>query len=231
MTLAQLRARTRFYIDEPSQQNFADSDINNALNIAQQEISREIIQVNEDFFVGTPVTVATVGGQELYPMHVDSDGQCDVIKIKRLERQDTGEVLPAVDQNEKSIYGQNVPPLVNTAGAGAGLSWYLLGNSIGFTPIPTGASINLQYYYVPRLSDMATDASISAIPVEFHDIMAIRAGIDCQIKDEADTSQLENRWRERIDQLKRAARDRQVQEPKHVRRTNASSGSFPWLQV
>ena len=231
MTLAQLRARTRFFIDEPTQQNFADADINIALNIAQQEIAREIIQVNEDFFVGAPVALATNNLQDIYPLHVDFNAQCDVIKIKRVERSDTGEVLPSIDMNEKSIYGQNVPPLVNTAGAGSGLSWYLLGNNIGLTPIPTGASIPLQYYYVPRLTDMSTDDAISLIPVEFHDLMAIRVGIDCQIKDEADTSQLENRWRERIDQLKRAARDRQIQDPKHVRRTSANSGSFPWLQV
>lgn len=231
MTLAQLRARTRFFIDEPTQQNFADADINIALNVAQQEVAREIIQVNEDFFVGAPVALTTVNLQELYALHSDSNGQCDVIKLKRLERSDTGEVLPSIDQNEKSIYGQNVPPLVNTAGAGSGLSWYLLGNSIGLTPIPTGASIPLQYYYVPRLTDMVNDADYSLIPTEFHDLMAIRAGIDCQIKDEADTTQLEMRWRERIDQLKRAARDRQIQDPKHVRRTSASSGSFPWLQV
>lgn len=228
MTLAQLRARTRFFIDEPTQQNFADADINISLNVAQQEVAREIIQVNEDFFIGAPVAVNTSSGVDLYPLHVNAlDGQCDVIKLKRLERIDTGEVIPAIDQNEKSIYGQNVPPLVNTAGAGSGVSFYLLGNSIGLTPIPFGQSIPLQYYYVPRLGDMVNDTDTSQIPVEFHELMAIRAGIDCQIKDEADTSQLENRWRERIDQLKRAARDRQIEEPKHVRRTNIQGLGIP----
>jgi hypothetical protein len=232
MTLAQLRARTRFFIDEPTQQNFADADINIALNIAQQEVAREIIQVNEDFFIGASVAITTTSGTELYPLHVNAiDGQCDVIKLKRLERVDTGEVIPMVDQNEKSIYGQNVPPLVNTAGAGSGISAYLLGNSIGLTPTPYGAAVPLQYYYVPRLGDMVNDTDSSPIPVEFHELMSIRAGIDCQIKDEADTGQLENRWRERMDQLKRAARDRQIEEPKHVRRTNPQSGTFPWLQV
>lgn len=214
-TLAQVRQRVRFFIDEPTQANFADSDLNWAINAAQQEVAAEISLVDEKYFVPTtPTGVTTVAGQTFYPL------ASDFWKMVRLEDAITGLRLDFQEFNDQDSYFNGlVPPLVNNQ---IGYSASIVGNSIGLRPAPGSSGNVLNYWYVPILPDMTADADASAIPRPFIDLLAIRAAQDAKIKDEDDTAALERLYARRFQQLVRATRDRQQQQPKRVTRVSGS---------
>lgn len=225
-TRADLRTRVRFYIDEPVQANFLDTDINYALNDAQQYVANEIDQVDEKYRVNpTPTTIQLVTNQQYYDLAED------FWKMTRLQDVITGLPIDFADVNSQNDFFQNFPPLISTYPFG-GYSAFILGGtsdgqngaSLGVTPIPTDPTKQLQYWYVPIIQDLTDDDDTTALPRQFMDLLAIQASIDCLIKDQADTVQLERKYSRLIDQLKRTARDRQQQDPKYVKRTGNSQG-------
>lgn len=223
-TRADLRARVRFFIQEPVQANFKDSDINYALNHAQQTVATDIDQVDENYFVATtPTQITTVAGQKFYPL------ANDVWKVVRLEDFITATMIPFAEVNSFNNFLNNTsPPLV----VGNNLEFVasIVGNSLGLLPVPGSSGQVLQYWYVPILPDMASDSDTSPIPIPFLDLLSIQAAIDVMIADEQDTSQLERRYAEEKRRLTVAARSRNQQNPRYVRRSNDNSpmtGTWP----
>lgn len=214
-TLLQVRSRVRFFIDEPVQANFNDSDLTYAINVAQQEVAIEISLVDEQFFVATaPTVITTIGGEMFYALADD----CSV--IVRLEDQSTGMRLEfSRFADSDNFYANNIPPLVATNQAAFAVA--IVGNSIALKPTPSVSGVKMQYWYVPVLEDLVDDADESVIPPAFIDLLAIRAAIDAQIKDESDTSALERRYAIRFNQLVRATRTRQQQNPRGVTRVSS----------
>lgn len=230
-TLAQVRGRVRFYIDEPVQANFLDSDINYAINDNQQDVATEIDQVDEYYRVNpVPTQINLEVNTQFY------DLADDFWKMSRVQDTTTGLPINFTDFNAQNDLFNSYPPLITTYPAG-GFSCFLVGGtqangqtgaSLGFTPIPTDNTKSVLYWYVPIIQDMDTDTDTSAIPRQFYDMLAIQAAIDCLIKDQADTAQLERKYNRRLDQLKRTTRDRQQQTPKYVRRSGNQQGYGGW---
>lgn len=225
-TRLDLRKRVRFYIDEPIQANFLDSDINYALNEVQQTVATEIDQVDENYRVNPTPTVITFEANTQYYDLAD-----DFWKMTRIQDQQSGLPIDFTDINSQNDFFQNFPPLVSTYPFG-GFSAFIIGGnsqgqsgaSIGFTPIPTDDTKSVQYWYVPIIQDMTDDSDTTSIPRQYMDLLAVQASIDCLIKDQSDTAQLERKYARMTEQLKRTARDRQQQTPKYVRRTGNSQG-------
>lgn len=216
-TLLQLRQRVRRFIDEPVQANFTDSDINWAINTAQQEVATEISLVNEKYFVNTtPTVITSVGGSRFYPLATD------FWKMVRVEDGTTGLRLEFGDfADQNSFFADAVPSLVAQNQIGYRIS--IVGNSLAMDPTPSTSGITANYWYVPVLPMMENDSDTSSIPPMFVDLLAIQAAIDMFIGDEADTSSLERKYNRRFNQLVRSARDRQQQSPKTVSRIAASN--------
>lgn len=212
-TLAQIRQRVRFYIDEPTQANFTDSDLNWAINDAQQEVATEISLVDERYFVATaPTIITTVAGQGAYPL------ASDFWKLIRLEDVNTGLRLELSNFSDDNNFMNSgiIPPLVQ--GNSVGYTPSIVGNSLMLRPTPFSAGTTMQYWYVPVLPSMQLDADVSVMPPQFIDLLAMQAGIDAKIKDEDDTAALERKYSRRFNQLVRGTRDRQQQNPKKVTR-------------
>jgi hypothetical protein len=212
-TLLQIRQRVRRFIDEPAQANYSDNDINWAINTAQQEVATEISLVDEKYFVATtPTIITSVANQRFYPL------AADFWKMTRLEDATTGLRLEFTDfAGQNNFFADAVPPLVAPNQIGYAMS--IVGNSLAITPTPTTNGVTAQYWYVPQLPDMTSDADTSSIPAMFIDLLALQASIDMLISDEDDTSALERKYTRRFNQLVRATRDRQQQSPKMVTRT------------
>lgn len=212
-TLLNIRTRVRMFLEEPQQANYADSDINWAINVAQQEVATEISLVDEKYFVATtPTIITSVANQRFYPL------ASDFWKMTRLEDATTGLRLEFADfAQQNNFFADAVPPLVAPNQIGYAMS--IVGNSLGITPAPTTSGVTAQYWYVPVLPDMTSDTDTSSIPTMFIDLLAIQAAIDMLISDEDDTSALERKYARRFNQLVRATRDRQQQSPKMVTRS------------
>lgn len=217
-TLKLIRQRVRFFLDEPVQANFLDADINYAINEAQQEVMLEIAQAGESFFVNTtPTVLNVVAGTQFYAL---AD---DFWKMVRMEDANTGVPVSFGDQNSQAEVGRANAPLltVNQLGSQA----FIAGNSIGFRPTPT-APQKFNYWYVPIVPDLSRETDQSPIPRPFVDILALRASIDGLVKDESEVQNLERQYIRRWNQLVRAVRDRQSQNPKYVRRVSSGYGLF-----
>lgn len=219
-TLLQIRQRVRRFIDEPQQANYSDSDINWAINTAQQEVATEISLVDEKWFVATtPTVIISVANQRFYTL------AADFWKMTRLEDATTGLRLEFADfSQQNNFFADAVPPLVAPNQIGYAMS--IVGNSLAITPTPTTSGISAQYWYVPILEDMTADSDTSSIPSMFIDLLAIQAAIDMLISDEDDAEQLEAKYTRRFNQLIRATRDRQQQSPKMVSRTATPLNSY-----
>lgn len=213
--LGQIRQRVRFFIDEPTQANFLDSDLNWAINTAQQEVATEISLVDEQYFVATtPTIITTVSGTRFYPLATD------FWKMTRFEDMNTGLRLDFGNfADQDNFSSSSIPLLVNNS---QGYSPAIVGNSLALTPTPAVSGNQFNYWYVPVLQDLISDTDVSVIPRMFVDLLAIKAAIDALIKDEDDSSSLERKYQQRFNQLVRGTRDRQQQNPKRVTRTSSS---------
>lgn len=220
-TLAQIRARVRRFIDEPQQANFSNTDIDWAINTAQQEVATEVSLVDEKYFVDTtPTSLTTVAGTRFYAL------PADFWKMTRVEDANTGLRMEFTDfANQSNFFGDSVPPLVSPNQVGFSLS--IVGNSLAINPTPTTSGLGVNYWYVPVLPSMVGDNDTSSIPIMFVDLLAIQAAIDMLISDEDDTVALERKYTRRFNQLVRSTRDRQQQSPKGV--TRVAAPSFPRL--
>lgn len=211
-SITDLISRVRFFIDEPTQQNFTDKDITYALNVAQQDVAKEIVHEYEDYFEKqadlNPSGGGTIPGVALYTLPTD------FLKFKRIERTDTGETIHPIDYNEKVTTGNG---LVNLVSPGGVMSYAIVGNNLVLDP-PPASVVPVRLTYVYRLADLDTVVNTTSdVPAEHHDMIAVRAAIDMFIKDESDTSALQDRWLQLLNQLQRTLRQRQIQEPKRVR--------------
>jgi hypothetical protein len=218
-TLLQLNQRTRFFLDEPVQANYQDSDINYAINQAQQDVATEISLVDEQYFVNTtPTVISSVGGQRFYPLNAD------VWKITRIEDVATGIRLEFESFTDQNNFFTFAPPLIT--GTDIGYSVSVVGNSIAITPTPSVSGINCQYWYVPQLPDMQANTDTSQIPPQFIDLVSISAALDGFVKDEDDISSLEAKYQKKWNQLIRASRNRQQQNPRHVTRISSPVAGY-----
>ncbi len=217
-SLSDLISRVQFFIDETTFQNFTQAAITYAINVAQQDVAKEIVHEYEDFFEVQSLLNPSGGGTiptiEFYTL------PSDFLKFKRIERNDTNEPIPPIDQNEKVWNNYSLATVVTQ---NSPLSYYVMGTSVGFNPVPQTA-IPVLMTYVQRLPDLVNLADVSPIPSEHHDMIAVQAAIDMMIKDEADTTAMQNRYNQLLNSLQRTLRDRQIQEPKRVRRTEISYG-------
>lgn len=210
-TLANIRGRVRFYIDEPLQANFTDADINYAINDAQQAVVSDITQISEDYFVSTTPTIITpVANTQFYPL------PADFYKMIFMYDQITG--LPI---NFTTVQNQNQvsTAAIQNVNAGYAYNAVIVGNSVGFVPTPTATNFSPAYFYSPMAPDMLADGDTSIIPRNFIDLVAIQAAIDCKIKDEDDTTALERKYAASWNKLTKNLTDRQQANNRRVQRT------------
>lgn len=218
-TRLQIRERVRFFIDEAQQANYSDTNLNWAINDAQQDVATEISLVDEKYFVDTtPTVITTVANQRFYTL------ASNFWKMIRFEDVSTGVRIDFRDFADSDVSSSLfMPPLVSPNQSG--FTAAIVGNSLEFRPTPSTSGILSQYWFVPVLPSMNDDADVSPIPVQFIDLLAIQAAIDALISDEDDTAALERRYNRRFNQLVRGARDRQQQNPKKVSRV-ADGGMY-----
>jgi len=220
-------ARVRTFVDEASQANYTNVEIIYAINVAQQFLATEITQVDELYFVNpVPTTITPTGS----PIAERYQLAADFFKLVRLEVVATQQTVPFINFNEKVNNYSGIPPLVNSLGSGDGTRAYIIGSDyVGFTPPPTDPTVQFQYWYAPYLADLVNGTDVSILPRPFVDLMPQMAAVDMFIKDEDSAVTLEGKMSLLLNQIKRAARQRQQQNPKYVRRSQTASSSFPWL--
>lgn len=140
-TLADLRTDVRTYLDEATQANWLDAEVDSSINKAYHKTIQKVIEVYDRWYeTTTPFSYAIVANQQEYT--IDSS----IIKVTRVEIDYNAggtetTASRAVPLNEDEIRGN----LGNTNNAGSFFSagYYLHGNigaqKLGFIPVPQTA--------------------------------------------------------------------------------------------
>lgn len=149
-TLADLRTDVRTYLDEATQSNWLDTEVDSAINKAYHKTIQKVIEVYDRWYeTTTPFSYAIVANQQEYT--IDSS----IIKVTRVEIDynaggSESKASRAVPLNEDEIRGN----LGNTNNAGSFFSagYYLHGNigaqKLGFIPVPQTADTTGQSIFV-----------------------------------------------------------------------------------
>lgn len=181
-TLADLRTDVRTYLDEATQANWLDTEVDSSINKAYHKTIQKVIEVYDRWYeTTTPFTYAIVANQQEYT--IDSS----LIKVTRVEIDYNAggtetKASRAVPINEDEIRGN----LGNTNNAGSFFSagYYIHGNigaqKIGFIPVPqtadtTGKSIFVWGIAIP--ADLSAPGDNVNIPWadNFVDLIALGA--------------------------------------------------------
>lgn len=191
-----------------------DTELINYFNMVQQEISMEIVQTYEDYFL-TQSDLSIANGTAEYQL------PSRFVKMRRVEDRrntvDPVEIYP-VTLNERPIYGPLHQSVSSSFWVGG---YYLKGNYIVFTDTPTftdGSAIRI--YYVRALIDLTAGSLSSDIPVEHHRVLVWGMVKHMLFQQQSDTSKAEQEYEKSLIKLKMQCENRQVQMPRYVKSGN-----------
>lgn len=173
--LAYLRAQTRTYLDEATQADWKDTEVDREINNGYHEVVVAVMDVYEDFYLNT-VLFNTVQNQQEYGV---ADGlPANLFKIRRLEinfnpqlHDKRQRAMPVqLDTVRTDLAGTN--PEITTFRAPV---YYLIGGGstnykIGFIPTPvqsgpdTSAQPNVKMWYVEEAVDLVLSTDDVKIP-------------------------------------------------------------------
>lgn len=219
MTLIETIDAARMLLNEPlaSSRTFPDntsgfwqdSHLITYYNLVQQDISTEIMQTFEDYFLTSSFLAVSAGTAE-YTL------PSRFVKMRRVEDarpSEPTEILP-VTLNHKSVKGfvSNVSSSIWLGG------YYLHGNRIVFedTPSFTNASA-IRMHFIRALADVSAGSDSSDIPVEHHRIHVwgiVKYGLFAQ---QSDTTKADLEYDKLLTKLKLQCEDRQIQRPRAVK--------------
>lgn len=157
-TLANLRSNVRMYLDEVSEADWTDSQINSQINYKYMEMYTAVIETFEDYY-RTKVTTNLVSGQTEYAL------PSDFFKLKRLEIKYTN------DQDERraatKVDFQQIPYSTDTTYYDSTYRpvYDFSGSYIKILPQPSeNVPDGILMYYIKQISELSSDSSAIDIP-------------------------------------------------------------------
>lgn len=167
-TLSNLQVGVRVYLDEANQADFLDTEVTRSINYAYQDVSKNVVEVYEDyFFTTTPKYVSTVVNQQEYSL----DGS--LVKIRRVEINYNPSDVNSVAQRATAIKTEEMPLRLSANSIGqSGLfsaGYYINGQQgaqiIGFTPVPQYAGTNnVSVWGIAMPDDLVSSSDTVKIP-------------------------------------------------------------------
>lgn len=174
--LSYLRSQTRTYLDEATQADWKDTEVDREINNGYQEVVTAAMDAYEEFYIQT-VTFNTVANQQEYG---SADGLPDeMFKIRRVEVN----FSPDTENSTKVkcnpiVIDQVRTNLENTSNAVTSFNapvYYFIGGGssdykIGLIPVPTSSGSgsvndpNAKIWYVELVDDLALSTDIVKIP-------------------------------------------------------------------
>lgn len=163
VTLNTIRTQVRSNIDEANSSDWADAEIDRAINQRYHRLYTAVLTVYEDYKVSTTL-LTTVADQQEY------DLPSDLFKVRRVE-------INYDISNSNSTF-QRVLPISNIDGIRTRLGetnlsgairrnpgYYIIGSKIGFLPIPDKNGTNaIKVWYAPVLEDLEENEDTIDIP-------------------------------------------------------------------
>lgn len=172
-TLANIRTQTRTYLDEATEADWEDSEVDQSINDGYHEVVTSVMETYEEFYVVTDLFDSAANQQE----YGTADGlPTDIFKIRRLE-------VNYDVSNSNSIARRAIPVSIDSVLRDLGNSalgitvyrnpaYYLIGSStgssgikIGIIPKPTAVGTDaIKLWYVPVQADLTSSSDAPNIP-------------------------------------------------------------------
>ena len=172
-TLANCRTQTRMYLDESTEADWEDTEVDLEINAGYQEVVTSVMETYENFYLVTG-TFNTVADQQEYGT---ADGfPTDFFKLIRVEINYDTTNSNSVPSRAKPIDINNVQRDLGNSALGITVyrnaAYYLYGSStgssgvkLGFIPIPTRNGTNaVKIWYIPTISDLSSSTDNLNIP-------------------------------------------------------------------
>lgn len=176
-TLLNIRDQVRSYLDEPSNKaaDWTDTELNRLINAYYHKVYTAGVKSFENYAPLTTGFLTTVANQQEYALPTG------VLLLRRVEinydisgsNSSWERALPIdIDQVRRDLGVQNLGATVRS-----GASYYLIGNNIGFIPIPDKAGTSaIKLWYYAQKTDMTADADTVDLPYADRDWILIAYG-------------------------------------------------------
>lgn len=174
-TLTVLRQQVRTYLDEATQNDWTDTEVDREINVGYLKAYTAVVTVFEDYY-STKATSATVANQQEYAL------PSDIYKIRRVE-------INYEPSNANSLPRKAVPVAMDSVLRDLGNSalgitvyrnpaYYMRGNTIGFIPEPTeSGSGAITLWYIKTVAELssASDTINIPFPDRYYDAISLEA--------------------------------------------------------
>lgn len=184
-------------VDDPNGDYFTATEVLRYINQMQAETQKLLIQAGNNWYIKIDATESTVINQGNYTV------PSDFLKMNRIElvqnpgTNETRYAIQSITLNQKdSICFDS-----DVAG------FYLLKNILWLSPFPTTVK-TIRKYYTYRIADVAIDADIPDVPLEYHEYLADRVAETCFLKDGRDPGFIRARCMQVEEFLKRDSIER-----------------------
>lgn len=161
-TLANIRTLVRANLDEISEADWSNDDLDSVINSRYQRVYANAVTVYEDYKVSTDTDDFEADTQE-YSLPTD------LFKLRRVEVNYDVSNSNSIAQKAYPVNMDAVRTRLAESNLGTSILrnpvYYIHGTTIGFLPIPTSAgTAAIKYWYIPVITDLSSDSSEIDIP-------------------------------------------------------------------
>ena len=181
MTLKQIRDRVRIHIDEPSEESWADAQLNSLIAGATEEVASLFLTLDDSFYI-TDDTFTIIAGTETY------DLPTGFLRIKELRDDKENPIFRLYAVGRRSDF----------LNIGHTVRYYFQKGKIGFLAIPSADAI-YPYKYIKAADalDITDDVAVPDVPEYLgHTLISIYAALVAMDMDEETSSYLINKKRD-----------------------------------
>jgi len=161
MTLTQMLAQLRIYIDDRNADLYSDADLTLVLNQGQLDVERLISALDQQFF--THVETFTIAADsDAWEVALPADCR-SIISVERID------VSPPVLGKYIEFRQRHTYATINLLAAD--FKWYLRGTRLGV--ISPQNAFNIRVYYTRILAALSQGTDVSEVPGDFHNLICL----------------------------------------------------------
>ncbi len=178
MTLSDLTSLMLSWLDDPGAGYFTPAVTLPFLNNAQKEVAKRLVAKGQNYYIKCQETTLVVN-QGLYQLPTDfrKEHRLEIITAGTYPNETRCIVAP-ITMNQQDM---------NPAHTGTPDSYFLKKNVISLFPVPD-AALTLRMNYSYRIADMVNGSDTPDVPEDYHELIAIYATLDGNLKDKMDMS-------------------------------------------
>lgn len=218
MNLGQLKTLVSEYVDDPNQTYFTPSQLTRFLNLGLREVQKLMIGSSQEYNLKCLQTSLVVSQREYtLPEDFNKLNRLEVVISGTYPSESVIQLVP-ITPNQRDLMPSNL---------GTPQAYHYKKNKLVVYPAPDQVK-TMRLLYTYTVPEMTIDADVPDVPEQYHELIAILAGIYCFIKDDRDATLLINQREEYIARMKSDAAQRSVDQSRHVLETGAYVNAGDW---